>query len=169
VRTDGKRKVAADMTRTPDEIKKGLACCAASIYQCADDCPYRAECRNGQGGKVMNEEALALIQKLQKDKADLLEERELNDFLRDRVKQLEAEKTKLLEESHEVRKDMLGRIHQLEAERDAALEDLESYATLKCFACKYYEEELTEVPCNECKILGKGNRDMFEWRGVQKD
>lgn len=153
------------MTKTPDKIKKGLECCTSR--DCGGSkCPYFNE-KSCNAAK--SADALALIQQLQKDKADMLEERELNDFLRDRVKQLEAEKTKLLEESHEVRKDMLGRIRQLEAERDAAVEDLESYATVKCFACKYYEEELTEAPCNECKIMGKGNRDMFEWRGVQKD
>lgn len=69
----------------------------------------------------------------------------------------------------ELVRDAREYIRQLEAERDAAVEDLESYATLKCFACKYYEVELTEVPCNECKIVCEGNRDMFEWRGVQKE
>lgn len=58
------------MTKKPEETKKGLACCAASIYQCEDDCPYREECRNGQGGKAMMEDALALIQQLQAENAE---------------------------------------------------------------------------------------------------
>jgi hypothetical protein len=44
VRTDGKRKVAADMTKTPDEIKKGLECCvigpSAHQPKCGE-CPYK--------------------------------------------------------------------------------------------------------------------------------
>lgn len=48
--------------KSPDEIKKGLECCAMSSYRCEDDCPYREQCRNEQGGKAMNEDALALIQ-----------------------------------------------------------------------------------------------------------
>lgn len=153
------------MTKTPDETKKGLECCRNVFLgdhwkNCDSACPYQAEqsyCKN-----ALHHDAIALIQQLQKDKADLLEERELNDFLRDRVKQLEAEKTKLLEESHEVRKDMLGRIRQLEAERDAAVTGLKSNCT--CPECKYFSDEIQE-PCRSCKP----NSSKFEWRGIQKD
>lgn len=68
--------------KTPDKTKKGLACCAASIYQCADDCPYKQECRNGQGGKAMMEDALALIQQLQ----------EKNDAMHEEIVRLQAER-----------------------------------------------------------------------------
>ena len=75
--------------KTPEEIKKGLECCM--VEECfgeRENCPYTADPALCVG--VMCGDALALIQQLEKDKNDLLEERELNDFLRDRVKQLEA-------------------------------------------------------------------------------
>lgn len=49
------------MSKTADEIKKGLECCAVSIYQCADDCPYKGECYGEQPLK----DVLALIQQLE--------------------------------------------------------------------------------------------------------
>lgn len=54
--------------KSPDEIKKGLECCAMSSYRCEDDCPYREQCRNEQGGKAMNEDALSLIQQLEAER-----------------------------------------------------------------------------------------------------
>lgn len=54
--------------KNADEIKKGLACCAASIYQCEDDCPYREGCRSGEGWMAMNKDALALIQQLEAER-----------------------------------------------------------------------------------------------------
>ena len=132
------------MTKTPDETKKGLECCAASYADCHRECPYKPDC---DGSQILKD-ALALIQQLQAENAEQAEN----------IKWMEAE-----------RDDLKRTIRQLEAERDAAVDDLENYATLKCFACKYYEMELTEAPCDECKIMGKGNRDMFEWCGVQKE
>lgn len=87
----------------------------------------------------------------------------------DAMVQLAADALALIQQLEDHLLEATKKVEQLEAERDAAVEDLESYATLKCFACKYYTTELTEAPCNECKIMGKGNHDMFEWRGVQKE
>lgn len=64
-----------DMSKTPDDIKKGLACCAASIYQCADDCPYREGCRSGEGWIAMNKDALSLIQQLEAERDAALEDK----------------------------------------------------------------------------------------------
>ena len=58
--------------KTPDDIKKGLACCAESIYQCADDCPYREGCRSGVGWMAMNKDALAYIKQLEAERDALI-------------------------------------------------------------------------------------------------
>lgn len=113
------------MPKTPDEIKKGLACCAASIYQCADDCPYRAECRNGQGGKVMNEDALALLQQKEQENTEQAE----------RIQQLEAERDAAVKE--------LKRIGNcLCCEHD----NLCTLLFPNCVEC-----EKTDCPCHTCE------------------
>lgn len=156
------------MTKTPDEIKKGLECCQKDeCFGERENCPYTADPNLCVG--VMCGDVLAFIQQLQAENAEKDE----------RIQQLEADledmtaRYKIADDcakkKGEMNEKLYAELTAAKAERDAAVEDLVSYATLKCFACKYYEEELTEVPCNECKILGKGNRDMFEWRGVQKD
>ena len=89
------------MERTPEEIMKGLECCARSCYRCEDDCPYKEQCRNEQGGKAMNEDALALIQ------------------------QLEA----TVSEKEKVVAELSGIIGQLEAERNQPLEKIEMLET----------------------------------------
>lgn len=89
--------------KSHDEIKKGLECCAMSSYRCEDDCPYREQCRYEQGGKAMNEDALALIQ------------------------QLEAENSRYHQETTEMYAEMCmlrEKVHRLEAERDAMKEAL---------------------------------------------
>lgn len=80
--------------KRPDEIKKGLECCAMSSYRCEDDCPYREQCRNEQGGKSMNEDALALIQQLE---ATVSEKEKVVAELSGIIGQLEAERNQLLE------------------------------------------------------------------------
>lgn len=75
--------------KKPEKVKKGLECCANSSF-CDEECPYFGECNDGYSPTLTD--ALALIQ------------------------QLEADKVRLLEESHEIRKDMLGKIQQLEAQ-----------------------------------------------------
>ena len=64
--------------KSPDEIKKGLECCAMYSYRCEDDCPYREQCRNEQGGKAMNEDALALIQQLESERNAIMQDMNKN-------------------------------------------------------------------------------------------
>lgn len=171
------------MHKTPDEIKKGLECCM-DYQNCTEgedpQCPYydAQRCMD-----ALLADALVLIQSLEKgatmdkninalNNKTLDEQAVYIDQLINSVQQLQYDNAQLnrcIENMTDKLNAMNDEVAKLKAERDAAVEDLESYATVKCFACKYYEEELTEVPCNECKIMGNGNRDMFEWRGVQKD
>ena len=108
------------MPKTPDEIKKGMECC---ITDNCKECPYYPLYEVFGCKLARAKDSLALIRQLEKDKADLLEERELNDFLRDKVKQLEAE-------------------------RDAAVDGLKSNCT--CPECKYFSDDIQD-PCRGCK------------------
>ena len=65
-----------------------------SSYRCEDDCPYRDQCRKEQGGKAMNEDALALIQQLE---ATVSEKEKVVAELSGIIGQLEAERNQLLE------------------------------------------------------------------------
>ena len=64
--------------KSPDEIKKGLECCAASYADCHKECPYKRDC---DGSQILKD-ALALIQQLQAENAE-------KDA---RIRQLEAER-----------------------------------------------------------------------------
>ena len=131
------------MWKTPEEINEGLECCYSSVeptMRC-EQCPYYGSvvCK-----MHLHTDALDLIQQLEKDKDDLLEARELNDYLRDRVKQLEAE-------------------------RDAAVADLKEIVKRKgsCFACKRHKDgRCTDL---DYKVICGFHEDKWEWRGVQKE
>ena len=70
------------MMKTPDEIKEGLERCKNGAH--CDSCLTAYHCQ-------VEADALAYIEQLEREKKDLLEERELNDFLRDKAKKLEAQ------------------------------------------------------------------------------
>ena len=50
--------------KTPDEIKKGLACCAKSSLEACEHCPYRKDCDNFNAGNLYRD-ALAYINRLE--------------------------------------------------------------------------------------------------------
>ena len=50
--------------RTPDEIKKGLACCAKSSLEACGHCPYRKDCDNFNAGNLYRD-AIAYINQLE--------------------------------------------------------------------------------------------------------
>lgn len=58
--------------KTPDEIKKGLECCAASYADCHKECPYKPDC---DGSQILKD-ALALIQQLEAEREALQKELE---------------------------------------------------------------------------------------------
>lgn len=96
------------LSKTSEDVKKGLECCYKG-NACRGHCPYDGP-ENGIKGctSKLSRDALALINRLEADniakaivieqlereKKDLLEERELNDFLRDKAKELEAQAPK---------------------------------------------------------------------------
>lgn len=134
--------------KSADEIKKELGEAIAETSWVVDDGDMhdlRGACDKARTNMA---DALALIQKQEKKIADLLEERELNDFLRDRV-------------------------NQLEAERDALISDFEEYDELPCALCVHYEKDPADIPCRFCTTLASPLEEdkvsHWSWRGVQKE
>lgn len=122
--------------RTAEEIKKGLKCCIAQRdgrceeYVACVCCPYFSE-------NPSAEDILAYIQQLERENKDLLEERELNEHLRDKVQQLERE-------------------------RDAAVEDLKTLAeyvdrNVVCSVCSHEKEICGICEFEWCGVKEKNN------------
>lgn len=111
------------MTKTPDEIKKGLECCCDLMGVMCPYCPYAED---GDASETCKEEmaddALALIQKLEA-----------------RAHQLDLLNVGLLVEKA-----------QLEAERDAAVKMLKD--EIGCKSCAKYTgtEEYVSTDCLDC-------------------
>ena len=167
------------MTRTPDEIKKGLECCMDHDGTC-EDCPYvDGECR---AFEQLAADALALIQQLQddnaeKDKSMQQLERSLS-FARDLADGLKAATVKQEQELYvsEERNRQLetqnaelsGKIGQLEAERDAAVNDLHylvnhPLSAGPCYACLHSKDCWRGGDCDPV------NDDRWQWRGICKE
>ena len=168
------------MTKTPDDVKKGLAACNKYEYGQHSGCPYVGEMfciRNVCG------DALALIQQLEKrvihlealNQSDLttitMQERTRARF-QERISQLESDKQQLegmLAHMNQLRDAAAGRalemeerVHQLEAERDAMMQDMNR----SCFICKHFDTGIGRLNavCAECERWRN-----WEWHGVQKE
>lgn len=148
--------------KSPDEIKKGLECCAMYSYRCEDDCPYREQCRNEQGGKAMNEDALALIQRLEAELEDMTARYKIAD---------DCAKKK-----GEMNEKLYAELATVKAERDAALADFKLYrernikgecGVYACDLCKRggRYEDWDEIKCP----TGCSGVSHWQWRGVQKE
>ena len=134
---------------TPDEIKKGLECCSNVNFVCNEECPYYKSLSEGEDCCLKkNADALALIQQLQDDNA------QLNRCIENMTDKLNA---------------MNDEVAKLQAERDAAVADLEHVKD--CDSCKYDNACFTgkkdcfgchekRCPCLTCQ---------YEWRGVTKE
>ena len=167
------------MTRTSDEIKKGLAC--ADVHTCPDEkCPYYASCAPCE--LQVQVDALALIQQLQaenaeKDKSMQQLERSLS-FACDLADGLKAATVKQEQELYvsEERNRQLetqnaelsGKIGQLEAERDAAVNDLHylvnhPLSAGPCYACLHSKDCWRGGDCDPV------NDDRWQWRGICKE
>ena len=131
------------MTRTPDEIKKGLECCSNVNFVCNEECPYYKSLSEGEDCCLKkNADALAFIQQLQDDNA------QLNRCIENMTDKLNA---------------MNDEVAKLQAERDAAVEALKNGDV--CESCKHFGTLMDEEPCAWCGRL----HSNFEWRGVQKE
>lgn len=131
--------------KTPEEIKKGLECCISDMI-CEGNCAYdEPGCIDIHCKYMLQKDAFALIQHLERDKAWASEN---YDLIREENDQLKAQNAELLE-----------KIKQLECERDAAVRDMGK--ARDCNTCKYKNVYPNEQPCKSCGVIGTG----FEWRG----
>lgn len=131
--------------KTPDEIKKGLAC---RILGSAEKCDQKCStCQLFVPGYLYPEiykDALALIQQL---------EAGIDEF------EMVAASPGVVEDMARENAELLEKVKQLEKERDAAVADL---ATIhKCEPCKHRTSN--SYISNEC--LDCVNFCNFEWRG----
>lgn len=139
-------------SRTPDDVKKGLAC--AGLHTCPDEkCPYYASCAPCE--LQVQDDALALIYQLQADNAGQAKtimwmEAERDDLKR-YIQQLEAQNAELLKKTE-----------QLQAERDAAIENIRG----DCVYCLHLCEDMVAPSCFDCANKGYYR---WEWRGLQKE
>ena len=130
------------MTRTPDEIKKGLDWCKAGHMSC-NDCPYyeNLACRED-----LKFDALALIQQLHAELEDMTTRYKIAD---------DCAKKK-----GEMNEKLYAELSAVKAERDAAIRDMMAAADYIgeefCLICGRTAEDC-KYPCN------------FKWRGVQKE
>ena len=140
------------MSKSPDEIKKGLECCM-DYQNCTEEegpqCPY---CDVKRCMEALLADALALIQQLESDKQQLEGMLTHMNQLRDAA----AGRALKMEE----------RVRQLEAERDAAVADLTEMAELvPDGVCKWCDQTECESMC----MMHATERPGFKWRGVQKE
>lgn len=170
------------MTKTPDEIKKGLECCCDLMGVMCPYCPYAED---GDASETCREEmagdALVLIQQLQAENADQavriqqLEKRVIH------LEALNQSNLTTITMQERTRARLQERISQLEAERDAAVADILYAASVylgECNTCKNGEvcaackrqDACDECPNSKCMCIGCGaGRSNWQWRGVQKE
>lgn len=153
------------MTRTPDEIKNGLECCAASYADCHKECPYKLDC---DGSQILKD-ALALIQQLEAQNAELS----------GKIGQLQStmgqvEKT-LQDNGLQTLDELLQSYNQVKMERDAAVKDMHEVQACLCLICKNYKRDQYGIEIG-CKVFGDFPYEdspiicgQFGWRGVQKE
>lgn len=135
----------AEMSKTPEEIKKGLECCISDMI-CEGNCAYdEPGCIDIHCKYMLQKDALALIQRLERDKAWASEN---YDLIREENKRLEAQNAELLE-----------KIKQLERERDALIEDLRTKRHI-CDSCKHKPGY-----GYGCTSVSKIDGTCWEWRG----
>ena len=137
--------------RTPEEIKRGLECCA--LGECDNGCPYfekMLKCTD------KNMDALTLINQLQEDKRQLERER---DEARNDLDAISYANTELY-----------SAYDAMKRERDAAMELLKQF---ECNSCIHENVGAEDKPCVNC-IHNYAFRlksplvDNWQWHGPQE-
>ena len=148
--------------KSPDEIKKGLDCCADGNIVCAGNCVFDDDIKLGYPDcvKLLMTNALALIQRLEADNAQ-------------QARCIENMTDKLNAANDEMAK--------LQAERDAAVADIRLAFTSYVGTCRTCKHGKNQVDCIEplrcgncenekCKCQSCDSYDSnWQWRGVQKE
>lgn len=132
--------------KSPDEIKKGLAD-NIPVHCHPGDLEPRLTPLMMVDLEDLHADALALVQQLQDDNA------QLNRCIENMTDKLNA---------------MNDEVAKLQAERDAAVEDLKYVAA--CKTCKEFRRSALTEPCLHCTKYGLlDSENKYEWRGVQKE
>lgn len=149
----------AEMSKSPEEIKKGLECCYSPVdpmLRC-EACPYYGSivCK-----MRLHTDALAYIQRLEAENAELVRKTEqLQSSMGQVAKALQDNGFQTLDE-------LLQAYSQVKQERDAAVKDMKKMASsrdgVRCSVCRYRKAG-SLGPCERCIIS-----DSWEWRGVQE-
>lgn len=135
------------MTRTPDEIKKGLECCVDVNIVCAGNCVFDDDVKLGYPDcvKLLMTNALTLIQQLQAEN---------------------AQQARCIENMTDKLNAMNDEVAKLQAERDAAVRDMtEIVQNLGDSYCEYCKNWKPGTCPPYCRTHSEG----FRWRGVQKE
>ena len=130
------------MTRTPDEIKKGLADNIAVHYHPGDLEP-RLTPLTMVDLEELHAEALAFIQQLQAEN---------------------AQQARCIENMTDKLNAMNDEVAKLQAERDEAVSELVG----TCQVCRW-EETAKCASCHFCEYAWNVHESNWEWRGVQKE
>lgn len=124
--------------KTPEEIKKGIECCANDSYFCNEECPYHNPSSNGVDCSTkMHADALMYIQQLENENKKIDGITKYVQDLTEAAKDLFASQIKVLE-------------HKLEAvkrERDYLLEQIKEVPSADCL---FYP-----IACRLCDAKGK--------------
>ena len=148
------------LSKTPDEIKMGLKFAESNclyVECCEDICPYNKDCdvsdpdRMAEMPRIIATDALAYIQQLEADNA------QLNRCVENMTDKLNAAHDETVE---------------LKRERDALVEIIRNEANfnpvpLQCRCCKNFNGDFTKDTCRFCGT--KAPFGNFEWRGVKED
>lgn len=173
------------MSKTADEIKKGLEHCINGTS--CRGCPYCEECAIASDCNPMQKDLQGYIQQLESDNQQLegmlTHMNQLRDAaagralqMEERVHQLEADledmttRYKIADDcakkKGEMNEKLYAELAAVKAERDALIYDIEEYCA-ECALCKHYTQGPYETPCNSCKHMHTAAVvSMWEWRGV---
>ena len=141
------------MSKTPDEIKKGLECCAR--VGCCHTCPYDEECHSSHDDACpMHMDALALIKQLEAELEDMTARYKIAD---------DCAKKK-----GEMNEKLYAELTAVKAERAELLDLCEQFG--QCVICEHTDKGTNESPCCDCWYCnGDATGSRWQWRGVQKE
>lgn len=130
------------MTRTPDEVKKGLEYLsitnvAEKVERAKHGLPYAYT-------EEVAADALALVQQLQDDN---------------------AQQARCIENMTDKLNAMNDEVAKLQAERDAAVKDIPR----ACGFCEYYDADEDTCGYQGCCFPVSGVNTAWQWRGVTKE
>lgn len=140
--------------KTPEEIKKGLECCANDPYGCNEKCPYFNSLSNGVDcAAKMHADALVYIQQLEANYQQV-------------SKALCGKENATLDEVLQAVAQVNAELEAVKRERDALFADIKQCND--CYFCKHFKESYYAERCRMCAIdyQGKDFKPRFEWRGI---